>query len=142
MPNQRTIRHYEKVFFKYLRKNISPPRVSKTLNPPPCRGCDSARLDFGQILDFFFFFQRLCTEFSKNFPIPLGIRESFREIVARCKRVKTSCSLALEHFSSTRRYKHHQNKGKVKGLGRNSSYLAGFSIFFFSWFYEKVQSVG
>ena len=30
---------------------------------------------------------------------------------------------------------------KVKGLGRNSSYLAGFSISF-SWFYEKVQSLG
>ena len=33
-------------------------------------------------------------------------------------------------FSATRRYKHHQNKVKVKGLGRKSSYLAGFSIFF------------
>ena len=32
---------------------------------------------------FFFFLQRLCTEFS----IPLGIRESFREIAARRKRV-------------------------------------------------------
>ena len=32
---------------------------------------------------------------------------------------------------------------RVKGLGRNSSYLTGFSIFFFfSWFYEKVQSLG
>ena len=31
---------------------------------------------------------------------------------------------------ATRRYKRHQNKVKVKGLGRNSSYLAGFSIFF------------
>ena len=34
-------------------------------------------------------------------------------------------------FSSTRRYKRHQNKVKVKGLGSNSSYLAGFSIFVF-----------
>ena len=29
-------------------------------------------------------------------------------------------------FSSTRRYKRHQNKVKVKGSVRNSSYLAGF----------------
>ena len=33
-------------------------------------------------------------------------------------------------FSATRHYKCHQKKVKVKGLGRNSSYLAGFSIFF------------
>ena len=45
-------------------------------------------------------------------------------------------------FSDTRRYKLHQSKVKVKGLGRKSSYLTGFSIFFFSWFYEKVQPVG
>ena len=43
-------------------------------------------------------------------------------------------------FSATRLYKRHQNKVKVKGLGRSSSYLAGFSIFF-SWFYEKFHSV-
>ena len=35
-------------------------------------------------------------------------------------------------FSATRHYKRHQNKVKVKGLGRKSSNLpaAGFSIFF------------
>ena len=33
-------------------------------------------------------------------------------------------------FSATRRYKRHQNKVKVKGLGRKSSYLDGFSDFF------------
>ena len=33
-------------------------------------------------------------------------------------------------------------KVKVKGLGWNSSYLAGLFFFFFSWVYEKVQSVG
>ena len=33
-------------------------------------------------------------------------------------------------FSTTRRYKCHQNEVKVKGLGRKSSYLVGFSIFF------------
>ena len=33
-------------------------------------------------------------------------------------------------FSATRRYKCHQNKVKVKGLSKNSSYLAEFSIFF------------
>ena len=34
-------------------------------------------------------------------------------------------------FSATRRYKRHQNKVKVKGLGRKSSYLDGFFDFFF-----------
>ena len=33
-------------------------------------------------------------------------------------------------FSVTGRSKRHQNKVRVKGLGRNSSYLAGFSIYF------------
>ena len=33
-------------------------------------------------------------------------------------------------FSTTRRYKRRQNKVEVKGLGRNGSYLVGFSIFF------------
>ena len=49
--------------------------------------------------------------------------------------------LIINSFSATRCYKHHQNKVKVKGLGGNSSYLAGF-LTFFSWFYEKGQSVG
>ena len=38
----------------------------------------------------------------------------------------------INPFSTTSRYKRHQNKVKVKGLGRNSSYLAGFLILFFS----------
>ena len=52
------------------------------------------RLDFGQILDFFFFFfffstvmDRIFKKLRHYFPIPLGIRESFREIAARRKRV-------------------------------------------------------
>ena len=32
-------------------------------------------------------------------------------------------------FSATRSDSRHQNKVKIKGLGGNSSYLAGFSIF-------------
>ena len=36
----------------------------------------------------------------------------------------------MNPFSATRGYKRHQNKVKVKGLGRKSSYLAGFSILF------------
>ena len=36
----------------------------------------------------------------------------------------------LNPFSATRRDSRHQNKVKVKGLGTNSSHLAGFSIFF------------
>ena len=39
-------------------------------------------------------------------------------------------SLHVNPFSATRHYKCLQNKVKVKGLGRNSSSLAGFSIFF------------
>ena len=35
----------------------------------------------------------------------------------------------LNPFSATRRYKCHQNKVKVKGLSRKSSFLAGFFIF-------------
>ena len=52
------------------------------------------RLDFGQILEIFFFFSPngYAPNFQKKhrcyFPIPLGIRESFREIAARRKRVK------------------------------------------------------
>ena len=42
-------------------------------------------------------------------------------------------------FSATRRYERHQNKVKVKGLGRNSSYLAGFSIFFFFFFHGSMK---
>ena len=49
--------------------------------------------------------------------------------------------LGVNPFSATRRYKCHHNKVKVKGLGRNSSYLAGFLIFFFSWFYEKFNQL-
>ena len=51
-----------------------------------------------------------------------------------------SLMMLLNPFSAARRYKHHQNKVRVKGLVGNSSYLAGFSIFFL-WFCEKVQSI-
>ena len=37
---------------------------------------------------------------------------------------------SINPFSATTRYKRHQNKAKVKGLGRKSSYLAAFSMFF------------
>ena len=40
-----------------------------------------------------------------------------------------------------RRDSRHENKVKVKGLGRKSSYLAGFSIFFHGSI-KKIQSVG
>ena len=39
-------------------------------------------------------------------------------------------SFSINPFSTTRRCKRHQNKVKVKGLGRKSSDLAEFSIFF------------
>ena len=38
-------------------------------------------------------------------------------------------SFTTDPVSATKRYKHHLNKVTVMGLGRNSSYLAGFSIF-------------
>ena len=38
-----------------------------------------------------------------------------------------SCAPGLNPFSATRRDSGHQNKVKVKGLCRNSSYLTGFS---------------
>ena len=38
--------------------------------------------------------------------------------------------ILVNPFSATRRDSRHQNKVKVKGLGRNNSYFAGFSIFF------------
>ena len=51
--------------------------------------------------------------------------------------------LSINPFSATRRYKRHQNKVKVKGLGRNSSYSAGFSrifyFFFFFFFYGSME---
>ena len=47
----------------------------------------------------------------------------------------------LNHFSTTRRYKRHQNKVRDKGLGTNSSYLAGFSIFFFPWLMKKFNQL-
>ena len=39
--------------------------------------------------------------------------------------------MLINPFSTTSHCKRHQNKVKVKGLGRNSSYLAGFFFFFF-----------
>ena len=44
-------------------------------------------------------------------------------------------------FSATRRYKHHQNKVKVKGSGSSSSYLAGFFIFFFHGSMKKFNQL-
>ena len=38
--------------------------------------------------------------------------------------------MTVNPFSAKRRYKRHQNKVKVKGLARSSSYLAAFSIVF------------
>ena len=44
-------------------------------------------------------------------------------------------------LSATRCSKRHQNKVKVKGLGKNSSYLAGFSIFFFHGSIKKFSQL-
>ena len=98
--NRRTVRCYKKflgcrtdvpyvvtkVFFKYLSS-----MCIKNFNPRLAGGWDSARLDFGQIMEFFFFLMVMHRIFKKKlrryFPDPLGIRESFREMLARCKRV-------------------------------------------------------
>ena len=45
-----------------------------------------------------------------------------------------SDSMTFNPFSATRRDSRHQKEVKVKGSGRNSSYLAGFSFFFFFFF--------
>ena len=47
-----------------------------------------------------------------------------------------SCDV-IHHFflDSFKHYKRHQNKVKVKGLGRHRSYLAGFSILFIFFFF-------
>ena len=47
----------------------------------------------------------------------------------------------INPFSVTRRYKRHQNRVKVKGLGRNSSYLVGFSISFFHGSMKKFNQL-
>ena len=56
--------------------------------------------------------------------------------------IPSKCALAMSYqlhkeiflhinpISATRRDSRHQNKVKVKGLGTNSSYVAGFSILF------------
>ena len=46
-------------------------------------------------------------------------------------------ALLLDPFSATSR----PNKVKVKGLGRNSSYLDGFSIFFFHGSMQKFNQL-
>ena len=52
---------------------------------------------------------------------------------ASCKQrtgsIENNFPILINPFSTTRDYKRHQNKVKVKGLGRNSLYLAGVSIF-------------
>ena len=44
-------------------------------------------------------------------------------------------------FSTARRSKRHQNKVKVKGLGKNGSYIAGFIIFFFHGSVKKLTQL-
>ena len=88
-PNRRTICRYEKVFFLFLRKNISWPCASKTLSPPPCGRLWLCETGFWANIGFFFFptvMHRIFKKLRRYFPIPLGIRESFREIAARRKR--------------------------------------------------------
>ena len=72
------------------------------------------------------------TEISYNFQfsangIGAWVRENNRAYI---------CKLTL-----SRHYKRHQNKVKVKGLGGNSSYLAGFSIFFFHGSLKKFNQL-
>ena len=97
----------------------------KKKNKIPClaEGCDSTRLDFWQILEIIFcfvFFQWLCTEFSKKLrryliPDPLGIRESFREIAARRKRVNVDLvSMTFVMYCGAERAK----RDRATGCGR------------------------
>ena len=76
-------------------------------------------------------------------PLPNGFVHNFKNLAISHVNKTLTMIISVNPFSATRRYECHQNKVKVKGLDRNSSYLAGFSIFFFfSWFYEKFRSVG
>ena len=75
-----------KSFFKYSRKNISRPHASKTLNPPPCgrQFWANTCIKKKKIPTVM---HRIFKKLRRYFLIPLGIQESFREIVARRKRV-------------------------------------------------------
>ena len=55
------------------------------------------------------------------------------EALQKCHQeiILVSVMATMNPFSATRRYKRHQNKVRVKGLGRNSSYLVGFFYFYF-----------
>ena len=73
----------------------------------------------------------------KCLDVPAGIDQSYMMIcLDKFPRTLKSIKRNINPFGPMSRYKRHQNK--VKGLGRNSSYLAGFFFFFF----ENVQSVG
>ena len=66
---------------------------------------------------------------SKNFEKkPFSLALSYKFSLATT--VFSHFETPLNPFSATRRYKRHQNKVMVKGLGRKSSYLDGFSVFF------------
>ena len=106
VSNQRTVRRYEKVFFLNFCVKISLGHVRQKLSIPCLEGgCDSVRLDFGQILEIFIFFpmvmHRIFKKHRHYFPISLGIRESFREIAARRKRVKGTENLKQCQFTIT-----------------------------------------
>ena len=49
--------------------------------------------------------------------------------------------LELNPFSATRHCRRPQNKVKVKGLGRNNSYLDGFSFSFFHGSIKKFNQL-
>ena len=54
-----------------------------------------------------------------------------RLLIAVLMKVKGKSFVLLTFSAPQDIKKHHQNKVKVKGLGRKSSYLDGFSFFFF-----------
>ena len=60
------------------------------------------RLNFGQILDFFFsptVMHRIFKKLRRYFPYSLGIQESFREIAARRKRVNIQACFIIKFTS-------------------------------------------
>ena len=53
-----------------------------------------------------------------------------REVEGKKPSLNVGC-YCFNPFASTRHYRRHQNKVRVKGLRRKSSYLAAFFYFFF-----------
>ena len=82
---------------------------------------------------------RILTEKLFSLYTILGLHGTFRNVTLHIN--EKALYKEIDPFSTTRRYKRHQNKVKVKGFSRNSSYLAGFQFFFHILYTLTVSSV-